>query len=470
VFHRAAFRTTLPLLLLPACLASNGWVSLRTRNFQLFTQSDEKSGREAIKLFEEVRLAFTETLGLKLPGDKPITIISFRDEKAIALYLPRPTVLAYTLTMPDRDYIVMRELAATNYYHALHEFTHVMIAQAGLKLPLWLNEGFAEIYGTLTPIGHKIRVGRIIPGRLQNAQSALLDLHDILTATFSSKLYNETDRVGIFYAESWALVHMLKFSDGYSSRFDRVLDAIGRGESSEDALQRVYGKTLRQILFDLQNYVHGSSFREGVIKARLDRTVPQPQLEPVDPVEMGVLLASIQARGPARPLAIKALGELSAANPQRREPVETLAWLELNGPEPSSALVPFRKALERGTRDANLCFQFAVKLHELIPETDYVAALRRAVEIDPGFSQAQEQLAAYAYLKRDYPETLARLHAIKKLERANAFAYWHMLSMAALQTGNLPEAKSAAVKAAQYSATSEQKQLIEALQRRLESR
>jgi hypothetical protein len=458
------------LALIPACLANDRWISLRTPNFRLLSQADEKTAREASKLFEEVRLAFTGTLGLKLPDNKPITIVSFRDEGAFARYKPRPNILAYTFTDRNRDYIIMQELTAANYPQALHEFTHVMVAQAGIKLPLWLNEGFAEIYGTLIPDGHRIRVGRIIPARLQTAQSAMLDLHEVLSADRTSKLYNEADRVGIFYAESWALVHMLKFSDDYSPRFERALNAIGRGESSEEALQQVYGKTLRQILIDLNTYIHGNKFREGVIKTRLDQKVAQPQLEPVDPVETGVLLANLEARSLRYAPAIKSLQELMAANPQRLEPVEMLAWIQLNGSAPVAAIAPFRRALQMGTRDATLCYEFAVKLNAVIPDSDYVAALRRASEIDPALAPAQEQLAAHAFNHHDYPETLSRLHAIKKLERSNAFPYWHMLSAAALQTGDIPEAKSAAANAAKYAVTGDQKRSLEELQKLLSAR
>ena len=463
-------RGILLLALIPACMADNRWISLRTPNFHLLSQSDEKQGREAIKLFEEVRLAFTGTLGLKLPENKPITIVSFRDAGAFARYKPRPNILAYTFTARNRDYIVMQELTTANYPYALHEFTHVMVAQAGIKLPLWLNEGFAEIYGTLIPDGRRIRVGRIIPARLQTVQSAMLDLHEVLSADRNSKLYNEADRVGIFYAESWALVHMLKFSDAYAPRFERVLDAIGRGESSEEALQKVYSKTLRQILTDLGSYVHGSRFREGVIKTRLDQKVAEPQLESVDPVQTGVLLATLEARSTDNAPAIKSLQELMAENPQRLEPVETLAWIQLNGAAPVAAIAPFRRALQMGTRDATLCYEFAVKLNTVIPDSDYVAALHRAAEIDPGLAPAQEQLAAHAFNHHDYPETLARLHAIKKLERSNAFPYWQMLSAAALQTGNVQEAKSAAANAAKYAVTADEKRRLEQLQKLLSAR
>jgi len=456
-------RTAIGVLsvLAATCTASAGerWTGLRSSNFELFTATDEKTGRNALVFFEEVRRAFTEILGVKLPENKPVTIIAFRDEQAFAPYRPMPNVTAFTISLPRHDYIVMQDLIPEHYPLALHEYTHAIVDQAGMKLPLWLNEGFADLYATMIPAGRKILVGRIIPGRLQTAQAGLIDLHEVLSAGRESPLYHEANRNGIFYAESWALVHMLKFSEPYSDRFDRLLDAIGRSESSEQALQTIYGKTTGQIQADLAAYVHGDHFREGVINARLEKSGTDVKPETVDPLQIGILLASIQARGPYRQNAIKALEQLADEHPGHTAPVESLAWIQLTGPDPKSAVEPFRRAIAAGTRDANLCFQLAVRLRGLISDADYVAALRRAADLDPDFSPAQQQLAAHAFNSHDYAEAVTRLHLVKKLDRAQAFKYYRALSFAALQTGNLTEAKSAAERAQQFAATPDEKRL-----------
>jgi predicted Zn-dependent protease len=190
----------------------------------------------------------------------------------------------------------------------------------------------------------------------------------------------------------------------------------------------------------------------------------------MDPLDTAILLASLEARGSRRPIAVNTLKELAAANPGKPAPVEALAWMELGGPNPTSAIEPFHRALELGTRDASLCFTIATTLQASMPEADYLAALRRAAELDPAFSHAQEQLAVYAFNHHDYPEAIARLRAVKKLERSNAFVYWHMLAAASYQTGNYAEAKSAAARLQQYAATADQKRIAEELSKLVNSR
>jgi len=297
--------------------------------------------------------------------------------------------------------------------------------------------------------------------RLQAAQAGLIDLREILNADRRSPLYHEANRIGIFYAESWALLHMLKFNEKYSGRFDRVLEAIGRGETSEHALQSVYGKTIEQIQLDLDVYVHGGRFREGVIHGKLEKAGPEPQLVPVDPLDMSVLLAGVEARGPHRAEALQTLEELATANPGRLAPLESLAWLHLAGPDAQAAIAAFRRALEAGTHDPNLCFQFALRLRSSISDAEYVAALQRATEIDPNFSAAQRQLAAHAFNTQRYQEAVSRLHLVKKLERSQAFVYYRALAFAAFQIGDQAEAKSAATKAQEFAVSTEDKRLAD---------
>jgi tetratricopeptide (TPR) repeat protein len=449
--------------LMPPAQAATQWICLRSPNFELYTSAGEKTGRQALQVFEEVRSAFKDILGIKIPNQQPTTIVIFRDTEEFAPYRPQGNIIAYYMSLSRRDFIILQDLLPEHYPMALHEYTHLVIHQAGMKLPLWLNEGFAEFYSTMKPMGNKILVGRVIPGRLEVAEQGLMDLREILKADKSSKAYNEADRMGIFYAESWALVHMLKFSKPYATRFETLLDAIGRGEPSDKALERVYGKPIEAIQADLQTYVRGSHFFEGVIHAKMERLDIQPEVEARDPVDIAVLLAGIEARGPQHDDAVATLEKLAKDNPGKTSPLEALAWIYLTGPHPQFAIAPFQQAVAAGTRDAVLCFSYAVKLRASIPDYDYVAALRRVAEIDPQMSEAQELLADHAFDNHDYAETVRRLHLVKKLERSQAFNYYRMLAHAAFETGDTVEAKSAAERAQQYAATAEERRMAEEL-------
>ena len=200
-----------------------------------------------------------------------------------------------------------------------------------------------------------------------------------------------------------------------------------------------------------------------MIHAKLEKSIPKPVLAAMDSVDIEVMLGQLEARGPHRLDGLKALEDLARENPGKPGPLEAIVSIQLGSPDPQAAIAPFRQAMEAGTRDAPLCYLFAVKMRTRIPDADFVAALRRATEVDPGFAAAQQELAAHAFDSHDYAEAVTRLHLVKKLERANAFVYYHILSVSAFETGNVVEAKSAATKAQQFAVTPEEKKLADAV-------
>ncbi len=87
-------------------------------------------------------------------------------------------------------------------------------------MPIWLNEGMAEVYSTLKRDGGQIRVGSVPQGRdILLWQKKWLPLAALVALARDSGEYNEKDRAGVFYAQSWLLTHMLMLSPEYGDRF-----------------------------------------------------------------------------------------------------------------------------------------------------------------------------------------------------------------------------------------------------------
>ena len=104
-----------------------------------------------------------------------------------------------------------------------------------------------------------------------------------------------------------------------------MLDAIGKGEASDVSLEKVYGKSIEAIQRDLQAYVHGDHFLEGVIHAKLAKPDVDPVVVPSDPLQIEVLLAAIQSHGNRRDQALETLENLAKANPGNPLPLDS--WL-----------------------------------------------------------------------------------------------------------------------------------------------
>ena len=76
------------------------------------------------------------------------------------------SMAAFYLKGRDRDHIVMGGMGVDYDSTAVHEFVHLLVARSGTKLPLWLNEGLAELYSNLEPQGKTVHVGKLIPGQV----------------------------------------------------------------------------------------------------------------------------------------------------------------------------------------------------------------------------------------------------------------------------------------------------------------
>jgi tetratricopeptide (TPR) repeat protein len=375
------------LAALAPLLAAAGWTHARSAHFELYTPAKPADAREALVFFENLLTNLERLTGARTDFSKPVRIIAFRSAEEFQPFSPNPMTVAYYLSGPERDHIVMRSIEAADRRVAVHEFTHLLLRRAGLDLPLWYNEGIADFYSTLRPAAEgKIRVGESLPGR----QRALLEgrwlpLQELLAAGHDSPLYNESDRVGMLYAQSWALVHMLNVSPEYRGQLTRFLAALGRGRSSTAAFRQVYGKSLEEVTRDLAAHVTGGisyalefeadwSSRQGAVKTAS-----------IAGLETGLLLGGLLAETGMRPEAYAHFAGLARRYPQSVEAQEALARLALASRDYRLAARHLERAVALGSTDAR-CYLYRGLLLEQAGArpAEVVPLLERALALDPG--------------------------------------------------------------------------------------
>ena len=68
----------------------------------------------------------------------------------------------------------------------------------------------SEIYSTFEPVGTQAQIGKPIEAHLRVlAREQFMPLHELFSVDVDSPQYNEANRQGVFYAESWLLTHYL---------------------------------------------------------------------------------------------------------------------------------------------------------------------------------------------------------------------------------------------------------------------
>src|SRR5205085_9547347 len=90
-----------------------------------------------------------------------------------------------------------------------HEYVHSLLHMNSRWLPVWLDEGLAEFYGNTRFDKTKIYVGNPTPSASVLLQKPLIPLEKLLDVDQASPSYHDEDKVHIFYAESWAMIHFL---------------------------------------------------------------------------------------------------------------------------------------------------------------------------------------------------------------------------------------------------------------------
>ena len=428
------------------------WVKLETPHFELYTTAGEKKGREAILYFEQVRSFFLQTSPSKHVPEFPVRIVAFRSESQYRPYRMNESAVAYYAPGRNRDYIVMEEISSEHYPAAIHEYTHLIVKHAGLKLPVWLNEGWADLYSSLTPKGNKAEVGVLLPGRVQTLlNTKWLPLDVLASVDHNSPMYNERDKAGIFYAESWLLVHMLSLSPEYRADFTKFILALANGQDTVQSFQSVYGKDLKVVAGDLNRYIKGGQFFAAVFDVKLEKSAEDPNVSDVTSFDAGLLLADLLSMVHKPEEARVAYGQLAQENPGQPEVQEALGYMEWHSGNRESARQYFSQAFASGTKSAQMCYDYAMlESQTAAGGKSAIPILRRAVELKPDYVAARLQLGLLLTSERSYSEALDQLHQIKKIEPEQAPAYFLALAYSDLNTDRKDEARKNAESAKKW--------------------
>ena len=266
-------------LLLAALLAApsypvqtrDSWRSVRTNNLFVIGNADPEKLRQVAAWLEFFHSAFAQLVSRNvIDSSVPTTVVLFRDEASFTpfkpLYQGRPAnVAGFFQPGDDVNYIAISLDTGEQdpFSTAFHEYVHLHLKDNVPGVPLWLNEGLAEFYGTMqfsggeavlgAPLNHYIRLLR---------QQELLPLSTLFSIGTNSPHYNEQDKSGIFYGQSWALVHylMLGGNSNRKDQFKRFVQLVSRGDAPAKALEDSFGMSVATVESELNAYLRRGEF------------------------------------------------------------------------------------------------------------------------------------------------------------------------------------------------------------------
>ena len=459
-------------LLFTALLPAEQWTKVTSPHFELYSTAGEKKAREAILYFEQVRTFFLQASPSKKAPEFPVRIIAFRSEKEYQPYRKNEFASAYYTRNDRRDYIVMDSIAAERYPVAIHEYSHLIVEHSGLKLPVWLNEGWADVNSTLKPVANKrVQIGDILPGRAQELLTGKwIDLAALTNVELSSPLYNEKSKAGMFYAESWALTHMLSLSPGYQKQFTSFLEALVTGKSAADAFSFAFHKSLPEVQKDLQGYLKRNAIYAAIYDLPLEKAAEDPAVSVPAALETDLVLADLLAVTGKKDRARSAYEQLARSNPGKPEIEESLGYMALQSGDRANAVTHFNRAFTAGTKNPQLCYDLALLQKETgSAEREIFPALRKAIELKPDYIEARLQLGFAQLNAKQYGSALATLAPVKSVDPDRASYLFNALAYANVQLGNADVARTNAELARKWAKEPSQSQRADELLRYLDS-
>jgi len=441
---------------------------MQSPNFDAYSSAGERDTRDALRDFERVRDFFLQVNQREIPKPVPVYVVVFGSEKEYAPYRFNEVATAYSFGGADRDYIVMGRTGDEAARIAVHEYVHLVARHAGLRFPPWLNEGVAELYSTLRMQGDKALVGDLIPGRLQALfTEKWIPLSALLSAPQGSPLYNEKNRAGGFYAESWALVHMLSLSPEYSPKYSEFLNTVHGGMDSEAALAKVYGKTVPAVEQDLNAYFRGNQFYARLYPVKLASARENFPAMPAPAFDVKLALADLTNRPGKEADTRKVLEDLTREDPKRPEPWAGLGYLAWRANRTGEAAEAFGKAYGLGDRSPKLLWDFGRLAGRERPE-DAISALADLHNLEPDRLDVRMELA-YLYQNTRRPGAeLSVLADVRSVTAEDAPRFFTLLANAQIQLGDRAGARVTVAKLAANAKTPEDRTRVEQMQRYLD--
>jgi tetratricopeptide (TPR) repeat protein len=259
--------------LLVACLpaiASAKWIRLRTEHFVFIGDASEGDIRRVAQKLDEFRDALTRALGggaTKSPV--PTVVVVFRSDSSFTPYKPHfqghPIELAGVFQDgDDASYIAINAEAIDVALRTIfHEYTHFLVGNTAGIVPVWMNEGLAELYATFEERGGRsAMLGVPNPLHLELLRgTSLMPLRELMAVDHASAVYNEGNRRGVFYAQSWALMHYLTLGNqARTPQLHTYLAALRHGEPPDEAFQKAFGD-VAQLERELNTYVRRFIFQ-----------------------------------------------------------------------------------------------------------------------------------------------------------------------------------------------------------------
>lgn len=417
-----------------AARGATEWTAARGDGYEIVTDSGENVAKRISRRVKEMR----HLLG-GVRAVLPLRVLLLESGEIYRAVRPSGTTAGFYQSSADGDWIAVSWGRPDSERAVSHEMVHAYLEHSGPRRPLWLEEGLAEYYSTAELNGETWTIGRPIAShvRLLN-ERAWLGEREFFEAGHDSAMRNELSRAGVFYAQSWAIVHYLLTTPGIRERAPEFFAAVLEGEPFAAACERTTGLRPGLLIESARRAAEGGRFRTAVVRAGSpdvgSETVPARMTRP----EVESILVA---------LAI-AVGRPEAAKSWSPSPAQQ-GLLALAAGDKEKAERLLRLAAEQGSPDPAVYFELALLERERGGDRNRVGHwLRETVARNPNHAEAQFLLGLRAAAEGDTEGAIGYYQQAARILPRQA-TFWHALALALAKAGRDAEASHAALRCRQ---------------------
>jgi len=461
-------RTIVFLFLLAGAMSASGrdsvdhWFEVRSQNFVVLTDSNEKQGLRVASQFERMRAVFHILMPTASDSaGSPIIVLALKDKKAMQTLEPESylakgqvNLAGFFMRAPDKNYILLRLDAegAHPFATVYHEYTHYLMRDAGGWLPLWLNEGMAEFFQNTDIRDKEVLLGQANDDDiLYLRQNPLMPLTTLFKVDYSSPYYHEEHKGSVFYAESWALTHMLTISDAQkgTSRLQDYANLLVRKQDPVTAAQQAFGD-LNQLQKSLNIYISQLSF----MMFKMNKAVPVNestfQVRAIPATDADAIRADVLVYNQRTRDAQVLIDQVLQEDPNNALAHETMGFLKFREGDKEAAKKWYGEAVKLDSQSYLAHYYYAVMSMGADGEgKDPVieSSLRSCIKLNPNFAPAYDALARY-YMRDPAKTTEAHILNIRAITLEPDNLYYRLNAAVVLLTNQRYDDAMAALKAA----------------------
>ena len=344
---------------------------------------------------------FRDTLALLFPTAQvtspvPTYVVVVREFQDFQRFQPRDSrgkamqnVGAYFSRGADANVIVMPAARGDAGLQTIfHEYTHYFVSRnVRTAIPTWLNEGLAEFYSTFRGDyqGGKTLIGAV-PAHLARTlgTNTFVPLRDIVSPRDLEAKWRWERQIGMFYAESWALVHYVSIerTNPVPNPLSTYLATLTKS-GHDAAFMAAFGTDIDGMDKELRQYVRRVGMKARVFEMQTERQ-DADDARPLSDADMNALEGRLLLQVGAFDEAERELTGVAKQQPTHAAAQVALARLRLTQDREDDAIALLQQVVAANPRDGAAHFFLGTALERTWRHEEALAAFAKAVDFMPG--------------------------------------------------------------------------------------